>query len=66
MIHEAKLSAGSLVSCFPVPDEIPVSGALFVIVSGNEVAVTTGDKPTILSEKKPAGSLGPEPRVQYL
>ncbi|MEI7857079.1 MAG: NAD(+) diphosphatase [Methanomicrobiales archaeon] len=66
MTHEAKLSAGSLVSRFPVPDAIPVSGALWVIVSGNSVAVTGGTNPTIFFQQNPAGSLSPALRVQYL
>lgn len=65
MIHEAKFSVGSLVSRFPVPDTIPVSGALFVIVSKNDVAVKSGDKPTIFFQANPADS-GPVMRVQYL
>ncbi|MFA4849039.1 MAG: NAD(+) diphosphatase [Methanoregula sp.] len=65
MTHEAKFSAGSLVSRFPVPDAIPVSGALFVIVSKNDVAVKSGDKPTIFFQTNPAGSCTVM-RVQYL
>jgi NAD+ diphosphatase len=66
MIHEAKLSTGSLVSRFPVPDSIPVSGALFVIVRKNEVAVTNGEKPTIFFQTNPADSLIQTLRVQYI
>jgi NAD+ diphosphatase len=65
MIHEAKFSAGSLVSRFPIPDAIPVSDALFVIVSKNDVAVKSGDKPTIFFQTNPAGSC-PVMRIQYL
>ena len=65
MTHEAKFSAGSLVFRFPVPDAIPVSGALFVTVSKNEVAVKNGDKPTIFFQTNPADSC-PVMRIQYL
>jgi len=66
MVHTAKLSTGQLVFRFPVPDAIPVSGALWVIVSKNEVAVTAGDQPTIYFTENPAGIPGSLERVQYL
>ena len=66
MIHKAKFSADSLVFRFPVPDAIPKSGALFAIVSKNNVAITDGDKPTIFSQTNPADFLCPVLRVQYL
>lgn len=65
MIHEAKFSAGSLVSRFPIPDAIPVSGAFFVIVSKNDVAVTNRDNLTIFFQTNPADSC-PVMRIQYL
>lgn len=66
MVHSAKFSADSLVFKFPVPDAVPVSGALFVIVSKCSVAVTNGDKPTIFSKTNPADFVCPVLRVQYL
>jgi len=67
MIHKAKLSTGSLVSRFPLPEAIPVSEVLWVVVSGNSVAVTSGTTPTVLSEKNPANSQSPAAmRIQYL
>ena len=66
MDHKAKFSTDSLVFKFPVPDAIPVSGALFVIVSKNNVAITNSDKPTIFSEANPADFLCPVLSVQYL
>jgi NAD+ diphosphatase len=65
MIHEAKFSAGSLVSRFPIPDAIPVSDALFVIVSKNDVAVKNGDNVTIFFQTNPA-DFCPVMQVQYL
>ena len=66
MVHKAKFSAGSLIFKYPVPDAIPVSGALWVIVSKNGVAITNGNKPTIFSQTNPAHFLCPVLRVQYL
>lgn len=66
MTHEAKLSAGSLVSRFPVPEAVPVSGALRVIVSGNGVAITGGTNPTIFSPLDPCSPPSQPMRVQYL
>jgi len=66
MVHNAKFSAGSLVFKFPVPEAIPVSGADFVIVSKNYVAISNGIKPTIFSSTNPANSQNPAMRVQYL
>ena len=66
MVHKAKFSTGSMTFKFPVPDAIPVSGALWVIVSKNNVAITNGNKPTIFSETNPADSLCPILRVQYI
>jgi NAD+ diphosphatase len=66
MNHKAKFSTGSLVFRFPVPDAIPKSGALFVIVSKNDVAVTNGNNPTIFSQTNPADYPCIVLRVQYL
>ena len=66
MVHKAKFSTGSMTFKFPVSDAIPVSGALWVIVSKNNVAITNGNKPTIFSETNPADSLCPILRVQYI
>ena len=66
MVHTAKFSTGSLVFKFPVPEAIPVSGALLVTVSKNDVAVKNGNKPTIFSQTNPADSRCPVLRVQYL
>ena len=66
MVHTVKLSTCQLVFLFPEPDAIPLSGALWVIVSKNEVAVTAGDQPTIYCTENPAGITGSLERVQYL
>ena len=66
MVHTAKLSTGHLIFRSPLPDSIPVSGALWVMVSKNEVAVTSGDQPTVYCTEKPAGIPGSSERVQYL
>jgi len=66
MIYDAKFSTDSLAFRFPIPEVVPVQGALWVLVSGNDVAVTNGNYPTIFSEKNPAGFLCPVERVQYL
>lgn len=66
MVHQAKFSAGSLVFKFPVPEAIPVSGALWVIVRKNDVAITNGNKPTIFSQINPDYSQNSASRVQYL
>ena len=66
MVHKAKFSAGSLVFKFPVPETIPVSGALWVIVCKNDVAITNGIKPTIFSQINPVHSLNTAMRIQYL
>ncbi len=65
MIHRGKLSAGALVSRFPLPDAIP-RDAQWVLVSGNGVGVTGGDKPTIFSGCNPAEATSSVLRVQYL
>jgi NAD+ diphosphatase len=66
MAYSAKLSTGRLIFRFPVPDAIPVSGALWVMVSKNEVAVTSGDQPTIYFSGNPSGIPGSSGRTQYL
>ncbi|MDP3564325.1 MAG: NAD(+) diphosphatase [Methanoregula sp.] len=66
MAHTAKLSTGQLDFRFPLPEVIPESGALWVIVCRNEVAVTNGEQPTIFCAEKPAGMPGSSERVQYL
>jgi len=66
MVHTAKLSTGNLVFQFPVPDVIPVNGALWVFISNNGVAVTSGNQPTIYFTGDPAGFPGSKKRVQYL
>ena len=65
MLHMGKLTAGSLLSRFPLP-EAPPQSAQWVIVSGNGVWVTCGDKPTIFFEKSSADSASSVLRVQYL
>ncbi|MHB8163531.1 MAG: NAD(+) diphosphatase [Methanoregula sp.] len=49
-----------------MPEAVPVQGALWVMVSGNDVAVTNGNNRTIFSEKNPAGLPCPVLRMQYL
>ena len=66
MVHSAKLSTGQLVFRFPVPDAITESGALWVVVRKNEVAVTDSKQPTIFCTEKPAWLRGSSERVQYL
>jgi NAD+ diphosphatase len=66
MAHNAKLSTGHLVSRYPMPDAIPVSGALWILVRKKEVAVHAGDQPTIFLREKPAGIMDSAERVQYL
>jgi NAD+ diphosphatase len=66
MAHTAKLSTGHLVSRFPEPEAFLENGALWVMVSGNNVAVTSGTTPTVFSEKSPAHIPCHVERVQYL
>ena len=66
MIHDPKFSAGTLAFRFPVPEAVPLGEALWVMVSGNGVAVMNGNNPTIFSEKNPAVFPCPVERVQYL
>lgn len=66
MVYTAKLSTGQLAFLFPVPDAIPVRGALWVVVRKNEVAVTDGKQPTIFCTEKPEVLPGSSGRMQYL
>ncbi|PKL58470.1 MAG: NAD(+) diphosphatase, partial [Methanomicrobiales archaeon HGW-Methanomicrobiales-5] len=62
----AKLSTDLLVNRFPVPEAIPESGALWVMVCSNGVALHSADTPTIFSEISPALLSCNLERVQYL
>jgi NAD+ diphosphatase len=66
MAHTPALSTAQLVFRFPVPEAIPASGALWVVVKKNEVAVTSGTEPTIFFTQNPAGTMGSPDRVLYL
>jgi len=66
MVHIAKLSTDHLVFRFPVAETIPERGALWVMVSNNNVAVTSRNTPSILSEKSPEQMQCHIERVQYL
>jgi NAD+ diphosphatase len=66
MIHEAKLSTSNLVFRFPVPDPVPVSGAIWVLVSKNGVAVSAGARKTIFLTENPSGTWGSSERILYI
>jgi NAD+ diphosphatase len=66
MIHEARLSTSEMVFRFPVPDPVPVSGALWVLVSKNRVAVSAGAQKTIFFTENPCGSSGASERILYI
>lgn len=66
MTHTAKLSTDQLVYRLPIPEAIPESGALWVMVCSNSIAVHSADTPVILSEISPERMSCPVERVQYL
>ena len=66
MVHSAKFSTGNLVFRFPVPETIPLSGALWVMVSSSGVAVTSAKPLSVLLKTAPALMPCPVGRVQYL
>ena len=66
MKHTARFSTEGLSRNYPEPEEVPASGALWVTVRENGVAIPAGPAPTIFTDRHPASAGRTVVRTQYL